>query len=291
MNRISRFATPIVLAFLLTPGMRASGQVDQLAPPSLMSVWRARRFLASDPRQLHMNYHFDEESFTFGIHFPPDKLNLLTVDLKTLDPVAVTCSRSGGKYRWFNCELEYKDGRPLPWPKTKGRVAPYEDMPPVKELFFLTIPPESQAGNLDEEPVIRYYAEAFAAAINHLREYALNPSSPLRNFKQLAAAWRVLNPKPPVPEEVRVQRLLAENAVKEKKLNIALVHYETGLELYPTWPQGYFNAALIAAELEFYADAIEHMQSYLELVPDAPDAQAARDQIIIWRDKRDTPSK
>jgi hypothetical protein len=27
------------------------------------------------------------------------------------------------------------------------------------------------------------------------------------------------------------------------------------------------------------------MQDYLELVPDAPDAQAARDKIIIWKDK------
>jgi len=27
------------------------------------------------------------------------------------------------------------------------------------------------------------------------------------------------------------------------------------------------------------------MQAYLELVPDAPDAQGARDQIVIWKAK------
>jgi hypothetical protein len=54
---------------------------------------------------------------------------------------------------------------------------------------------------------------------------------------------------------------------------------------YPTWPEGNFNAALIAGELGFYADAIEHMQAYLELVPSAADAEAARDKIVIWQVK------
>jgi hypothetical protein len=42
---------------------------------------------------------------------------------------------------------------------------------------------------------------------------------------------------------------------------------------------------MIAAELGSYAEAVERMQADLELVPDASDAQAARDQIVIWRDK------
>jgi regulator of sirC expression with transglutaminase-like and TPR domain len=89
--------------------------------------------------------------------------------------------------------------------------------------------------------------------------------------------------KPAIPEEIRLRRLLAEDAVKQNKPGEALNRYEAGLELYPTWPQGWFNAALIAAELGFYTDAAEHMQAYLELVPDASDAQAARDQIAIWQ--------
>jgi len=35
---------------------------------------------------------------------------------------------------------------------------------------------------------------------------------------------------------------------------------------------------LIAAELKYFADAIEHMQAYLELVPNAADAQAAQEK-------------
>jgi regulator of sirC expression with transglutaminase-like and TPR domain len=60
-------------------------------------------------------------------------------------------------------------------------------------------------------------------------------------------------------------------------------YYEAGLALYPTWPEGHFNAALIAAELGDYTDAAEHMQSYLELLPNAPDAHAARDQLDLWQ--------
>lgn len=58
-----------------------------------------------------------------------------------------------------------------------------------------------------------------------------------------------------------------------------------GRDLYLTWPRGCLNAALIAAELGFDTEAIVYMQSYLELVPDAADAQSARDQILIWRHK------
>jgi regulator of sirC expression with transglutaminase-like and TPR domain len=78
---------------------------------------------------------------------------------------------------------------------------------------------------------------------------------------------------------------LAEDAVKNNKPVEALNDYEIGLQSCPTWPEGHFNAALIAAELGDFANAVEHMQSYLELVPNAPDAQAARDQITIWQHK------
>jgi tetratricopeptide (TPR) repeat protein len=128
-------------------------------------------------------------------------------------------------------------------------------------------------------------AQDFATALNSLHAIAVARQNAAGEYHRQATGWRALTPKPPLPEEVRVHRILAENAVKEKKLDDALEHYEAGLDLYYTWPQGHFNAALIAAEIGFYEQAVEHMQSYLELVPDAPDAEAARDQIVIWRDK------
>jgi tetratricopeptide (TPR) repeat protein len=105
------------------------------------------------------------------------------------------------------------------------------------------------------------------------------------NFQQKAAAWRALPVKPPVSEEVRAARVQAENAFKEKRLKDATTHYEEGLKNDPLWPEGYFNAALIYAELGDYDKAIWHMRAYVELVPDAPDARTGRDQLYVWQDK------
>jgi tetratricopeptide (TPR) repeat protein len=134
-------------------------------------------------------------------------------------------------------------------------------------------------------PERRHLASLLVDAFACLGEFANDPNAPLRTYPQRAEAWRALSVKPAVPEEVRVRRLLAEDAVKAKNPEEALAHYELGLELYPTWPQGYFNAALIAAELGYFAQAVEHMQAYVDLVPDAADAPAARDQIAIWKFK------
>jgi tetratricopeptide (TPR) repeat protein len=128
-------------------------------------------------------------------------------------------------------------------------------------------------------------AVSFAKAFNRLNAYALDAASPLRAFPQRAAAWRALATKPPLPEEINVRRMLAEDAIRNRKAEEALKHYELALEQYPTWPQGWFNAALIAGELGYYAEAVESMQAYLDLVPDASDAQSARDQLGIWRYK------
>jgi len=128
-------------------------------------------------------------------------------------------------------------------------------------------------------------AELVANALNHLRNIAGAQGGALRDFPQAAAAWRALATKPPIAEAVRAQRLLAETAFNERKLVQALYHYERGVELDPAWPEGRFNAALVAAELEYYGEAVEQMRAYLELAPNAPDAQDAHDNIAIWQDK------
>jgi tetratricopeptide (TPR) repeat protein len=106
------------------------------------------------------------------------------------------------------------------------------------------------------------------------------------DFQQKAAAWRALPVKPALSEEVRLERVQAENAFREKRLADAAGHYESGLKINPVWPEGHFNAALIEAELEDYDKAIWHMRAYVELVPDATDSREARDQIAIWQDKK-----
>lgn len=127
-------------------------------------------------------------------------------------------------------------------------------------------------------------AQTFADALNWLHAYITGEAG-WQDFQQKAAAWRALPSKPPIPEDVRRHRLLAEHALQEKQFDEAFQEYEAGLELYPVWPEGHYNAALVSAELKGFHIATRHMQAYLELLPDAPDAQAVRDQMIIWEDE------
>ena len=134
-------------------------------------------------------------------------------------------------------------------------------------------------------------AQAFADAVNRLRSAARGKDMEMNgavgpDFQQQAAAWRALPTKPAISEEVRRHRLLAENAVKEKQFDVAIEEYEAGLAINPLWPEGHFNAALLSGELGYHSMAIQHMQAYLDLVPDASDAQGARDQIVIWQAKQ-----
>jgi tetratricopeptide (TPR) repeat protein len=233
-----------------------------------MGIWEARRTIAQlAVGSADAHFQFSTDSFEFG----PKPLNpkkareTFKIDLLTAPAVKAACDGSG-------CRIADEAGRPFP--KDSG----------LGKLFSArwTNSVSKHAGCSD---VCLNQVNGYADAFNVLRNYAQNPTAPLRTFSELAGAWRALATKPPVPEEVREHRLLAEESVKEKNLSLALDHYEMGICLYPTWPEGNFNAALIAAELNFYPDAIEHMQAYLELVPDAPDAQAARDNIVIWKSK------
>jgi tetratricopeptide (TPR) repeat protein len=130
-------------------------------------------------------------------------------------------------------------------------------------------------------------AQNFADAFNRLlyAVYRNEKSAELQTFSAAAQAWRENPVKPPLGPEADRHRILAENAIKEKNLDDAVEHFENALEIQPMWPAGWFNLALIYAEQNDYADACDRMQHYLELVPDAPDAKDAREQIVIWEDK------
>jgi regulator of sirC expression with transglutaminase-like and TPR domain len=73
--------------------------------------------------------------------------------------------------------------------------------------------------------------------------------------------------------------------LKSKDLNGAALHYEAGVSSDPTWAQGWYNVALVYAELQDYFDAAQCMQHYVMLVPDAQDVRAAKDNIILWEAK------
>jgi len=133
-------------------------------------------------------------------------------------------------------------------------------------------------------------ARGFVEAVTAIRYYSsgrdlADDASLFAAFQEEARGWRALPVKPAIPEGVRRFQLLAEDAIKNKNFEEAVDYYEQGLNVSPLWPEGQFNAALLYGELGIYGQAVIHMKRYLELRPDAPDTQAARDQVVIWQAK------
>jgi tetratricopeptide (TPR) repeat protein len=252
------------------PAVAAAAQDDEKCADSLdqygphLTLWQARRMIAMGFQTCSFAIEGDPASFKFSLDgfefdakpYRRKDYHHINVDLRTF-PQASSKRGFAGIYH-----LKDENGKDLPEP----------------------------FNHLEWMGVDASVAPALANAINRLREMAGEPGMSLRNFQHAAAAWRALSPKPPVAEEVRAQRLLAEAAFKEGNLGKALHHYEIGVELDPLWPEGRFNAALISAELKYYNDAVEHMRAYLELEPDSQDAQSARDQVVIWQDQAQQPA-
>ncbi|MGH9616052.1 MAG: tetratricopeptide repeat protein [Acidobacteriaceae bacterium] len=137
------------------------------------------------------------------------------------------------------------------------------------------------------------HSRRFYAALGYLAHttqddaYA-QAAAALEDFKPKAEAWRKMAVKPAMPEQARAHQVLAEYAFKHKDVVKAMEEYSQALDIFPYWPEGHYDLATMAAEIggaPGYRIAIFHMEKYLALTPDAPDAQAASDSIIVWKDK------
>jgi hypothetical protein len=132
-------------------------------------------------------------------------------------------------------------------------------------------------------------AQRFVDALNRLiyeARVVVTPKDDLTPFAADVQQWRDKPESRPVaPDGWDRHRILAEQGIKDKDFVAALLNYEAGVAAFPLWPQGWFNAALLYAELGEFESAANRMKHYLLLVPDAPDAKAAREKTIIWEDK------
>jgi tetratricopeptide (TPR) repeat protein len=290
------FTPVLILLAAVAPAVRA-----QAPGTSAMSVCQARRtivaelqrvyvchscMLKSQPSGIAFNVgelEFQAEAEQYKKIFPPG--NYHRIDLKTLGEVTATAEG------YSSLRIDGKD----PFKQTPIRARP--DLSGGTILGFLRWYSENQDAAYWYEN-----ARAFARAMNSLRLFARSYDSsrdlpPVcfadketqtlfwREFQKRAAAWRALPTRPPISDEVRQYRLLAEDALNQKQFENAAAAYEAGLEIDPLWPQGHFNAAVIYGELKDYEDAVWHMRCYLELLPNAPDAQDARDQMLLWQGK------
>lgn len=139
----------------------------------------------------------------------------------------------------------------------------------------------------------RYNKEEELAAVRMLKEfkgkvaactvrYRPDPAL-LADFPETAAKYRALPVKPELPEAARIFRVQAEDAVARKRFQESVELYDKALQVAPWWPEGHFNQALILGETDCPEEAIAAMERYLALVPDAPDARAARDDLHMER--------
>ncbi len=160
---------------------------------------------------------------------------------------------------------------------------------------------QGRGGGLKETPFYgepfwtytnKYEAVSLANAFYVLKRYAegyvpVPESDPAAEaaFANEAKRYREMAVKPALPEAVQKCRILAEDAFKNKELQKALEWYRKGLAIEPLWPQGQFNTAMLEGESQWYSWAVFHMKRYLELVPNAQNATAAREKIYIWEEK------
>jgi tetratricopeptide (TPR) repeat protein len=133
-------------------------------------------------------------------------------------------------------------------------------------------------------------SERFGAALEYLSGEAQQTTQAeidqdWAHFQVQFKAWRESTTKSLMPEAAREHQVLAEYAFKEKNTDKAMLEYTEALKVFSTWPEGQFNLATLCGEAKHYQCAVLHMKEYLELAPDSPDAQAAKDSIIIWNDK------
>jgi len=90
-------------------------------------------------------------------------------------------------------------------------------------------------------------------------------------------------PQPPeMSEDARKYALRGEILIKEGEREGAISEIKKAIRLAPFSARLYFNTALIYGEIKNYPEATAYMKIYLEAAPDAPNARAAKDEIIKW---------
>lgn len=259
---------------------RSEPQEETQPAVSSMTIWQARKAVVHG-----LQTALEKTEFNWGagnkFNMHPDSIRVSAERIECAAEVSEWGFHTNPTPHTALCRVNLKSVGAIEVKRFRHQYELREDPRSDKGLGLLGDAP--LAWESEEE------AQAFADAINRLRAAARGEDQESRaltaDFRQKAAEWHALPVKPAISEAVRRHRILAENDVKEKQFADAIEEYEAGLAIDPLWPEGHFNAALLAAELGYYGEAIRHMQAYLELLPDAPDADSARDQLVIWESK------
>ncbi|MSQ54271.1 MAG: hypothetical protein EXR31_02775 [Betaproteobacteria bacterium] len=125
-------------------------------------------------------------------------------------------------------------------------------------------------------------ASRLADALHVLHRAVMQSVESDAKLAEVAASYRAMAVKPPLPEEARRAKVQAEFAIGLKRYADAAAYFAEGLKHAPWWADGRFNRALLLAESGRYRDAVQEMRRYLFLAPDGPDARVAQDRIYQW---------
>lgn len=89
--------------------------------------------------------------------------------------------------------------------------------------------------------------------------------------------------KQPISEEQRKFIVQANAATQTKNYNQAIGYFKQALQINETsFPDAYFNMALIYANIRQFDQAILSMKKYMLILPESPDARSAQDKIYEW---------
>ncbi len=102
-------------------------------------------------------------------------------------------------------------------------------------------------------------------------------------FQAKAAQYHGMKVKPPVSEEQR-KYIVQANALNQQKDYAGAINlYSKAMDVDPvSYPEAYFNLALLSAQMQRFKPAIAYMKQYLLLAPDAKDARSGQDKIYEW---------
>jgi len=290
MKRISVSIATVAALVLISMPTTVSAQPSE-PPADTMTAGQTQRALLDSANYLLVELHNQKRE---TVQQSIDKKSLRVSSSRLVFYGADADRYNGGKHRYVIDfatlpKLSYKCSRMQCFVRSDG-AAPLGHNELGEPLSAVAFEDPAPAGIPEGTPykatcaaACRKVAQDFDSALSLLQSGAISQPVDTVDFHQQAAAWRALASKPPLPDAVRIRRIAAEDAIKNNNPNAALEYYEEGLDLYPTWPEGWFNAALIEGQLGAYDEAVYHMQNYLELAPNAPDAQAAHDQIGLWQ--------
>ncbi len=126
----------------------------------------------------------------------------------------------------------------------------------------------------------QYLHEIKLKEINKQKE---NYNNEINKFKSLVIQQKSSNSTDQITEDQRKFIVQANAQNEAKNYFVALKLYENAIGINPfTYPQAYYNMALIASQIKNYHYAMFNMKKYLILSPDASDARAAQDKIYEW---------